>query len=156
MIIDGIFVHHLVNELKGQLTNKRINKIAVIDNTSFLFYLQGKKQLYLNMNPDICHVRMTETEFIASSKQSPLFTAFKKYLESSLIKNVEQIENDRIIKLSFESSDELGFKSDTYLFLEFFGKNANLFITDKDYIIIDCLKKSFVLEENSQRILFQK
>lgn len=156
MIIDGIFVHHLVNELKGQLTNKRINKIVVIDNTSFLFYLQGKKQLYLSMNPDICHIRLTESDFIASSKTSPLFTSFKKYLESSLIKDIEQIDNDRIIKISFESSDELGFKSDVYLFLEFFGRNANLFLTDKDYIIIDCLKKSFVLEDNNQRILVPK
>lgn len=156
MIMDGIFTHHLVKELCLELKNKRINKIAVIDNYSFLLYLQGRLELYLSLNPDICHIRINESDIVASTKVFPFSISLKKYLESSLIKDIEQIDNDRIIKLSLETSDELGFKSDVYLFLEFFGRNANLFLVNEDLEIIDCLKKSFVLEDNDQRILVPK
>lgn len=156
MIMDGIFVHHLVKELKGQLINKRINKISIIDNNSFLLSIQGKIQAFLTMNPDACHIRITEEDYVASSKQFPIYLSLKRYMESSIILNIEQIDNDRIIKMTLEVSDDLGFKSTVYLFLEFFGRNANLFLTDSDFIIIDCLKRSFVLEDNNDRILVPK
>lgn len=156
MILDGIFTHHLVNELRTSLINKRINKIAVVDNNSFLLYIQGREEIYFSLNPDICHMRINKAEVVASNKVFPLYTSLKKYLESSIIKDLEQVENDRIIKITLEISDDLGYKSSAYLILEFFGRNANLFLLDENYMIIDCLKKSFVLEDNNQRILVPK
>jgi len=156
MIIDGVFLHHLVNELQEQLTNTRINKLIQIDNNSYLFSLQGKRKLYLNLNPDICHLRLTNTEYIQATKHSSFYSLLKKYLEGSLIKNLNQYENDRIITMEIEASDDLGFKSSYYLVIELFGKDANLFLLDNDFMILDCLKKSYLLDENNNRIFFPK
>lgn len=156
MIIDGIFLHHLVSELEEQITNTRINKLIQIDNVSYLFFLQGKKKLYINVQPEICHLRLTNKEYLPSSKTSSFFLLFKKYFESSLIKKIFQYENDRIVTIEVEASDDLGFKNTYFLVIELFGRNSNMFILDKDYIILDCLKKSYVLEDNSNRILVPK
>jgi predicted ribosome quality control (RQC) complex YloA/Tae2 family protein len=154
--MDGVYIHHLVKELEGQIINKRINKVYALDNYSFLFVLQGKVELYLSLNPDISHIRINTLDLVASSKVFPIYSNLKRYLESSVIKSIIQIDNDRIIRLGFEAYDDLGFKSVVYLFLELFGRNANLFLTDEDKIIIDCLKKTFVLEDSNQRILVPK
>lgn len=156
MIADGIFIHHLVDELKQELINSRINKIMQIDNNSFLFNLQGRRKLYISLNPDICHLRLTNSDYIASSKHFPVYTALKRNFESSVIKDITQYENDRIVVIEVEASDELGFKSTYFLILEFFGRNSNLFVVDSEFIIVDCLKKSFVLEDNDKRILVPK
>lgn len=156
MIIDGIFLHHLVSELEEQITNTRINKLIQIDNVSFLFFLQGKKKLYINVQPEICHLRLTNNEYIPSSKTSSFFLLLKKHFESNLIKKIFQFENDRIVTIEVESSDDLGFKNTYFLIIELFGRNANIFILDKNYVILDCLKKSYVLEDNVNRILVPK
>src|SRR5690554_8200317 len=107
MIADGIFIHHLVDELKQELINSRINKIMQIDNNSFLFNLQGRRKLYISLNPDICHLRLTNSDYIASSKLFPVYTALKRYFESSVIKDITQYENDRIVVIEVEASDDL-------------------------------------------------
>jgi len=156
MIMDGVYIHHLTKELKTLLVNKRINKLSVIDNYSFLLSIQGKLELYFSLNPDICHIRINTLELVPSTKTFPLSMSLKKHLESSLIKSIDQYENDRVITISLESQDNLGYINNVFLILEFFGRNANLFLVDENFIIIDCLKRSFVLEDNNQRILVPK
>ncbi len=156
MIMDGIFLHHLVKELKDQVEKQRINKFLGIDNYSFILLLQGKKQLYISISPDTCHLRFTNKEYVALNKLNNFFIILKKHLESSIIKEIKQIENERILEILLEARDDLGYIHNYYLILELFGRNANLFLCDKDKVIIDCFRKSYVIEANEKRIIMPK
>ena len=50
MNIDGVFLHHLIDELKPQLEGLRINKFLVINSYEFAFLLQSRKYLYFSLN----------------------------------------------------------------------------------------------------------
>ena len=156
MSFDGVFIHHLVSELKASLQNVRINKVHSLDRLSFIFSLSNKKQLLISLNAESSHLRLTTKDFIPSIKTFPLLSILKKYLESSIILEINQYQNDRIVILKLESHNDLGYRQDLTLIIEFFGRNSNLFIIDENNTIIDCLKKSFVLSDNDKRILVPK
>ena len=136
-MFDGVFIHYLINEL-SQIKNIRINKVNSINDNEYFFIL-----------------RLTTQELVNTSKVTNLHTNLKKYFESSIIENISQYNNDRIIVISVNSFDDLGYKNKINLILEFFGRNANLIITDENYLIIDCLKRLFP-NDNDDRIILPK
>lgn len=162
MSFDGIFIHHLRNEISLQIIGKRIQKVIIINDTDFVFQLSKKSQLYMSINGDHPHIRMSSIDFIPSTKTSPLFAALKKYFESAIITACDQVNNDRILIIQAVSRDELGYETKVKLVLEFYGRSANFFITNEENIIIDCYKRSSLsLDENTkqngeQRLLLPK
>lgn len=153
-MIDGIFVHFLVNELK-QLNNLRINKFGSIKDTDFYLSLQNKKNLLFSLNSNTLNVRITN-ETLASNVTLPNFhKLLKKYLESSIIKEISQYNNDRIIIFDIASFDEMGYLIKIKMIFELFGRNNNLIITNDDYIIIDAYKRCFE-DKNNDRLIIPK
>lgn len=157
MNIDGVFLHHLANELKGELEQLRINKLLVINNLEYALLLQNKKYLYICLNSNSPHVRISndEEEFVKSSKTTPFISLLRKYCESSIIEKVEQIENDRVLVIKLISFDELGYTKKINLIIELFGRNSNAILTDENYIVIDCLKR-LLPNDNDLRTLIPK
>lgn len=153
-MFDGVFIHYLINEL-SQIKNIRINKVNSINDNEYFFILQNKKKLFFSLNSNNSHIRLTTQDLVNTSKITNLHTNLKKYFESSIIENISQYNNDRIIVISVNSFDELGYKNKINLILEFFGRNANLIITDENYLIIDCLKRLFP-NDNDDRIILPK
>ena len=71
----------------------------------------------------------------------------KKHLEGGIIKNISQYNNDRVIILDINSTDDLGYLRKFKIIVELTGKNSNLIITDEDYIITEALRKSFLTDD---------
>lgn len=157
MNIDGVFLHHLIEELKPQLEQLRINKLIIINNNEFAFLLQNKKYLYICLNSNSPHIRFSidNEEFVKSSKINPFLTVLKKYCESSIIEAIDQIENDRVLIMRLISFDELGYAKKINLIIELFGRNSNAILTDENDIIIDCYKRLLPNDEDL-RILTPK
>lgn len=157
MNIDGVFLHHFINEVKPQLEQLRINKLIVINNSEFAFLLQNKKYFYVCLNSNSPHVRISaeNEDFIKSSKTNPFLSILRKYSESSIIETVEQLENDRVLVLKLLSFDELGYTKNINIIIELFGRNSNAIITDNNNIVIDCYKR-LLPNDNDLRILIPK
>lgn len=153
-MFDGVFIHHLTNELQS-IVGLRINKVNVINENEYFFILQNKKKLFFSINSNNPHIRLTQMDYVNSSKSYNLHLTLKKNLESGIITNIYQHNNDRIIIISVTSFDELGYKKEINLILEFFGRNANIILTNKDMQIIDTLKRLFPTV-NDDRIILPK
>jgi len=151
MAIDGVFLNYLVNEIKPQLINTRINKVITINEWDCEFILSHKQKLLINLNPDHPHIRMTNTEYLNSI--NPLSIFLKHHIESGIITDLVQYNNDRIITLIIERSDELGYLRKYQIHLELTGRSCNLIITDEEDIILEALKKGFL---NDGRIIQTK
>lgn len=58
--------------------------------------------------------------------QPPMFCmVLRKYLNSSKIINIRQLDTDRIVLIDFESADEMGFNSIYTLIIEIMGRHSN-------------------------------
>ena len=155
MSIDGVFIHYLVDELQT-IVNNKINKVMKINDTDFIFVLPRKQKLLISVDSNHPHLRLTKFEAINSSQISNFFNSLKKYFENNYITNISQYHNDRIIEITTTHYDELGFEKNITLIIEAMGRNANLIITDENKIIIDCYKKTALLDDKSNRIITNK
>ena len=100
MNIDGVFLHHLINEVKPTIEGMRINKFIVINQNEFAFLLQNKTYLYFCLNSNSPHFRLTKKEITKSDKNTPFYAVLKKYCESSIINSISQYDNDLILMSS--------------------------------------------------------
>lgn len=155
MSFDGVFLHHWLQESRSQIIGQRINRLLLIDKSSFVFSLSGHRELFFSLG-EFSHLRFTRQELIPSVKTTPFFSVLKKYGEGAVISEIRQHQNDRILIFEINSFSELGFITKIHLICEFFGRNANLIITGEDDIILDCYRKSLQLSENDSRVMLPK
>ena len=69
-----------------------------------------------------------------------------------IIEEINQINNDRIIKFKIKNFDELGYEKYYFLITELMGKHSNIILTNSDNIIIESLKNSYSLEYSRSTI----
>ncbi len=153
-MIDGIFVKYLVDELK-QIENLRINKVNSITNDEIYFELQNKKKLYISMNSNNMHVRLTNMPLDNTLITNTFHTQLKKYLQSSIITKIEQYSYDRVIEISLNSFTELGYINKIKLIIELYGRNCNMILINEDNTIIDVFRREFS-ETKDKRMLVPK
>lgn len=153
MNIDGVFLHYLIKEIKPTIENVRINKVLFINNDSFVFILGNKKELYISVNSNSSHFRLSKSDYFSSNKPTNFFNILKGKLESSVINEITQIQNDRICKLNITSYDDLGYQDKLNLYFELYGRNSNLILTDENDNIIDAYKRNMPTEDEKRIIL---
>ena len=147
MAFDGLFLHHLINEIREDIIDKKIFTINSISDTDYAFYLSNKKTLFISLNPSHSYLLINERkDYLTSSSILSLY--FKKHIEGGIIKNIYQYENDRLAIIEIDAFDDLGYIVKYKLYLELMGKNSNLIITDKDDIIQEAIKKSYLTDSH--------
>lgn len=161
MPIDGCFIHYLVEELNSETNGFKINKIYQPSLYELILQLRGKnkdqlivsKQLYINCSLDKPRLYLSDEKFINPEVPLNFCMLLRKYLDRGIINYIKQIENDRIVEISITSANELGDDQTFLLIFELMGRNSNLILTNKDYIIVDALRKLTPSESNSRIII---
>ena len=126
MAFDGLFIHNLINDMKNDIIDKRINRFYTVNESDFLLTLSSKKNLFITLNSNNPYFCFTEQKLLQSN--SFLSNYLKKHLEGSIIKNISQYNNDRVIILDLNSTDDLGYLRKYKIIIELTGKNSNLII----------------------------
>jgi len=138
--VSSIDLHFLVKEFKV-LENGKINNIYSQDKKTFSIdiYAREKGKIYLII--DDCKYIYLSNNKKSSNEPSGFCMFLRKKLKNSIIKNVEQIGIERIIKLTIEvkevkdSGKENNQINEYYLYIELFNK-GNIILCDKDNKII--------------------
>ena len=151
-MFDGVFIKNLVKELK-QIENVRINKLGTITASEIFLTLSTKNSLLISINSNNQNIRLTNNKFINSPQKINFHITLKKYLESSIINEVTQYQNDRIFIIRVTHYDDLGYEVKLNLYIEFFGRNSNIILTHENNVIIDCYKRTFGESETDRVIL---
>ena len=144
MSYDGLFTHLMVNELQEKIIGGRISKIHQPYDNELMFVVrhQGKNHtLLLSAHPSYARVQLTNISYINPSTPPNFCMVMRKYLEGSILNDVTQIDNDRVLEFSFSTRNELGDLEDLILVVELMGRHSNIILknqeTDK---IIDAIK----------------
>lgn len=144
MALDGIFIKSIVQELQNKIIGLRVDKVNQPEKDEVLlsFKINRKtEKLLISASPNYPRINFTN-ENKSNPIQAPLFCMIlRKYLVGSRVTDITQLNNDRIITITFESSDELGFDSIYNLIIEIMGRHSNItLVRNRDNIVMDSIK----------------
>lgn len=144
MIIDGLFIYHLIKELNQALSDARLEKIYQTKNADFLFvfYRQGIRK-YVELSLDSQTMGLYISENPKNERETSQFLiTLKKHLESAILKEIIQHETDRVIIFEFITYDFIDGPVPIRLILELMGRHSNLLLV-KQNKLIESFKKMF-------------
>lgn len=158
MAIDGILIHHLVNELKEKLENGRINKIIQPNQNDLVFQIHNFKTYNLLISISFNYPRVYLINKKPQAPKNPfnLCMVFRKYIERGIVKEIQQIDNDRIILLKIENKNEMGDTVIYNLIIELMGRTSNLILTYPNNQIIEVMRRHFPQDLGTSRIMIPK
>lgn len=136
---DAFTLRHLCKELNQIFSNGKVNRITQPspDELILTIYTTEKRtqKLLLNVNPSSPRIGVIESE-----KDSPLTAPnfcmlMRKHLLSAVIKSIELVGFDRIVKITFSHSGEFFDGVEKVLFVELMGRYSNVILTEKGNVL---------------------
>ena len=156
MSFDGFFLHHMVEELRRELVNGRIQKINQPFEQELVLQIRSNRQshrLLLSAHPVFGRIQLTQTTFENPAQPSIFIMVLRKYLQGAVIESIEQVENDRIVEMTVSNKNEIGDHIQATLIIEIMGKHSNILLVDKSSHKILEVIKHVGFSQNSYRTL---
>ncbi len=156
MAFDGITTYAVAKELHEKLYLGKIEKIYQPEENELLFLIhtkQGNFKLFATVNNPAPRVHFTDISYQNPSEPSTLCMLFRKQLQNGRIQKIEQLDSERIIEISVETFNELGFGVSKKLIIEIMGKHSNIILVDTNTgKIIDAVKRISFSESRVRQI----
>ena len=136
---DAFTLRYLCKELNQIFSNGKVNRITQPspDELILTIYTKEKRtqKLLLNVNPSSPRIGVVESE-----KDSPLTAPnfcmlMRKHLLSAVIKSIEIVGFDRIVKITFSLSGEFFDGVEKVLFVELMGRYSNVILTENGNVL---------------------
>lgn len=145
MAFDGIITCAMVKELQDKIQLGKIEKVYQPENDELVFHIHtrtGNVKLFASVGS--AHARL---HFIEENPQNPpvplaFCMLLRKHLQGGRIVEIAQKDSERIIEISLETLNELGFTVSKKLIFEIMGKHSNIILVDMTTgKIIDSIKR---------------
>ena len=150
MPLDAISLRAVVEELRPQLLNLRIDKVQQPARDQVILLLRGNKRLLLNAGANAPRLQLTEL-LRDNPAEPPMFCMLlRKHLSGARLAEISQPPMERLAVFTFDSTDEMGFPVQKRLVAELMGRTCNLYLLGPEGRILDCLRR-IPLDENTKR-----
>ena len=156
MSFDGFFLHHMTQELKQSLVGGRIQKINQLFAQELVLTIRNHRKnwkLLLSAHPTFSRVQLTQTNFQNPQTPTTYTMLMRKYLQGALIQSIEQVANDRILRLGISNKNEIGDEVSLVLIIEIMGKHSNIILVDEQENKILEAIKHVGFSQNSYRTI---
>ena len=144
MAFDGFFTHAVVHELNQTLATGRVAKVNQPYPAELIMTIRAHRHNYsllLSANPTYPRMQITQIAYQNPAVPSNFAMTMRKYLEGAILESIEQVDNDRIIKMNFKTRDELGDQQRLVLVIEIMARHSNVsLVNEKNHKIIDTIK----------------
>ena len=144
MAFDAFFLKAVLSEIRETAIGARVEKIHQPGRDTVLLLLktqQGRQKLLFSMNPTAPRLHFTE-QTPENPPEPPMFCMLlRKHLSGGRLKEVREMPMERWAQFVFDCVDEMGDSVEKSLVAELMGRTCNLYLTDKDGRIIDCLRR---------------
>lgn len=152
MALDGIFLYHLKNEISNFAIDSRVDKIYQPSRDEIVITLrsrEGSKRLLISCNADCARIHFTDFPPENPPKPPMFCLLLRKRLTGAWVTSIVQEDLERILRIHFSGTDELGDKTEYSLIVEIMGRYSNIIFVDKDNRIIDSVKR---IDENKSQV----
>ena len=145
MAYDGIVTRAVVRELQKNILLGKIEKVYQPEADELVFHIHtknGNRKLFASAGS--AHARLHFVESNPVNPPAPLSFCMllRKHLQGGRITAVKQKDSERIIEISLETLNELGFTVSKKLIFEIMGKHSNIVLVDlASGKIIDAIKR---------------
>jgi len=144
MPYDGLVTRKIKEELEEKLIYAKVDKIIQPTKDELVLYFRAQKEtlrLLLSANAETARTHLTKYSLYKNpAKPFNFCMILRKYLSGAKLLHISQPSNDRILRFSFENSNELGDKENRTLVIEMMGKYSNIILLNTSDTIIDSLK----------------
>ena len=144
MPLDAICIAAVRDELATCITGHKIDKVQQPERDVILLTLRGnglQSKLLISLGAGDARIHLTEHRF-DNPKSAPMFCMLlRKHLIGARIISIEQPQSERTIILNLSAPDAMGVLSDKQIYVELFGRQPNIILTNNDGLIIDCLRR---------------
>lgn len=155
MALDGMMLHHVINELKTSALDARVYQIHQPNRDEIVMQLRtkdGNKRLLLSTRANSPRVHFTKYNLENPASPPMLCMLMRKKLGGGKLVDIRQAGLDRVISFDFDCVNELGDKVRITVVVEIMGKYSNVIFVDEKGIIIDALKR-VDMTMSSQRLV---
>ena len=157
MSYDGVVTKAMVRELSDLLTLGKIEKIYQPQPEQLLFVIhtkRGKQRLFISSSGNHSAVYLVHDTPENPAKPPVFCMVLRKHLGAARITSVMQHENDRIIEILMETTNEMGFAENRKLIIEIMGKHSNVLLINMETgRIIDSIKHVSIDVNRARQIL---
>ena len=140
MAIDAICLQAVVEELRPQLAGLRVDKVQQPARDQVVLLFRGKR-LLLNAGAGAPRLQLTEISRDNPAEPPMFCMLLRKHLSGARVADIVQPPLERLVKLEFDASDELGRAGKRTLVLEAMGRRSNLILLDEEDRILDSLRR---------------
>lgn len=145
MAFDGIVTRTMVRELQDKILLGKIEKVYQPEADELVFHIHTRNgNVKLLASAGSAHARVC---FITENPVNPpaplaFCMLLRKHLQGGRITDISQRGSERIIEISLETLNELGFTMSKKLIFEIMGKHSNIILVDiGSGKIIDSIKR---------------
>ena len=143
MATDGLSLYAAICELQA-LKSARIDKVQQPDKDLLLLHLHGascgRVRLMLNIHNENGRIQLTGQSFENPDAAPAFCMLLRKHLIGCRIERIEQPGMDRIALFRLSGKNELRDEVGYTLIVELMGRHGNVFLTDADGRILDCMR----------------
>lgn len=143
MSLEGWSIRALQEELQVALTDSKVDRVFQHNATELSLEIHKQKspmRLLISIHPQFARVQLITSK----RKNPPVPPSFcqllRRRLEGARFISVEQPGLERMLIFHFAILDELGNPDQLRLIVELMGKNSNLILCDRDFLILDAMK----------------
>ena len=157
MPYDSFTAAAVVSQINKELCGARVERVNAPTADEIVLNLRTDDRrsvkLCLSASSSIPKVNITDAVKDNPAQASALCMHLRKHLNSAKLLSASQPDFERVIKLKFAATDELGYPRDEYIYCEIMGKYSNVIVTDADGKIINCVKPVDMTVSSKRQVL---
>ena len=144
--MDDQTIKTIVAEIAPTLAGRSVGRVFQLSRVSVAvdFRPHDGRYLFISVEPSQPRIHLIERRARELEKQSlthsPFSLVLQKQLGGAALTSMVKDEDDRIVRLSFEATDEIGNPFGRTLVAQLTGKAANLLLLDERGYVIDALR----------------
>ena len=153
MPLDGIFLHHLTQEL-NMCVGARADKIHQPSRDELVLLMRSASftgKLLISLRSGSGRIAVTTASFDNPADPPGFCKLLRKHLSAAKVVEISQADFERIVIIRFMSYNEMGDVIYPYLAVELITGRENLVLCGEDGRILDALRRSDI--ESSARLL---
>ncbi len=143
MAFDACMMRAALSELRAEFPEARVDKVLQPQNDEIdlvIHHARTTRRLVFNVGPNAPRLQLSDVAKENPLKAPMLCMLLRKLIGGARIIAVEQVDFDRIARLTLSCLDEMGFPTTRHIICEIMGKYANFILTDAEDKIITAMK----------------
>ncbi|MDD6254730.1 MAG: NFACT RNA binding domain-containing protein [Eubacteriales bacterium] len=145
MAFDGIVTAAAVSEISKAVTGGRIDRVYQPSSEEIILLIRNngeKHRLYISAAANHACIYLTEGKDTNPMNPPSFCMLLRKHLQSARIREVKQVDSERIVEIYTDAVNELGFSVNHRLVIEIMGRHSNVSLVDmRTGKIIDSIKR---------------